>query len=142
MKGDVLGWLSSKKTAATHLSRRRHVAAPETSIGVLEKSFKTMYQDIQVLRDLAEGRVKSISPDQLAGVLKPLAKSLTAERALKEIQRWNEIFDDVFVGLDSFNLQLENEIPFSTSDLALSIDSARIALDSLAQRLLRTKTAA
>lgn len=104
--------------------------------------FDQRYQDIQVLRKIADGRLSSVKKEQLSGVLAPLAESLTRDPYLKEVKRWSEVFADVFVGLDSFKLQLDQGIPFSFHDFDLSEDSARIALDALTRRLLKTKVAA
>lgn len=106
------------------------------------KLFNQRYKDIQILRKIATGTLTSDDKNQLSGVLAPLAESLTREPLLKEVKRWNEVFGDVFVGLDSFKLQLERGIPFAPSDFDLSEDSARIAIDALTRRLLRAKVAA
>ena len=104
--------------------------------------FNERYEDIKVLRNVANGTLTSVEEHQLSRVLAPLAKSLTKEPYITEVKRWNEVFADVFVGLDSFKLQLDQGVPFAPSDLDLSEDSARIAIEALVRRLLRKKVAA
>ena len=48
--------------------------------------FNQRYHDIQVLRQIATGKITSIRPSQLSGVLAPLAATLTKDPLLKEVQ--------------------------------------------------------
>lgn len=110
----------------------------------LRDSFLGMYQHIDTLRKIAEGRRAEVTPDLLRGPLQPYDDFLESEFAKKELQRWKEIFAPVFAGLELFDLQLRQGAELTYRELALSNDSARLALDAIVQRLgtLQKKSAA